>query len=65
MTEKQLIDELGGIAAVSTALGIDRSAVGNWRLADRRIPWKHRPAIARMAAERAVNLPADFWGVTA
>lgn len=61
-TMKQLIDDLGGIKAVSEALGVDRSAVGNWRLEGRSIPWKHRPAIARLAAEKAVNLPLDFWG---
>ena len=62
---KQLIDQLGGIKAVADALGVDRSAVSNWRLEGRHIPWKHRPAIARMAAEKAVNLPSDFWGVAA
>ncbi|RPI59353.1 MAG: hypothetical protein EHM48_09030 [Planctomycetaceae bacterium] len=59
---KQLIDDLGGIKAVSEALGVDRSAVGNWRLKGRSIPWRWRPAIARLAADKAVNLPADFWG---
>lgn len=62
---KQLIDDLGGIKPVADALGVDKSAVGNWRLSGRNIPWKHRPAIARLAAERAVNLPANFWGVAA
>ena len=60
--EKELIDNLGGIGAVAEALKVDRSAVGNWRLAGRSIPWKHKPAIARLAAEKAVNLPANFWG---
>ena len=61
--EKELIDALGGIGAVSEALRVDRSAVSNWRLQGRRIPYKHRPAIARLAADRAVDLPAGFWGV--
>lgn len=60
--EKQLIDALGGISVVSEALKVDRSAVSNWRLKGRRIPWKHRPAIARLAADRAISLPSDFWG---
>lgn len=59
--EKQLIDALGGIRAVSEALQVDRSAVSNWRLEGRRIPWKHKPAIARLAADRAVSLPSNFW----
>ena len=63
--DKELIDTLGGIKAVAQALSVDPSAVSNWRLKGRRIPWKHRPAIARLAAEKAVNLPADFWGIAA
>ena len=43
--------------------GASRSAVSNWRLKGRAIPWKHRPALARLAAERAVNLPSGYWGV--
>lgn len=62
---KQLIDQLGGIKAVAAELGVDKSAVSNWRLEGRSIPWKHRPAIARMAAVKAVNLPVDFWGQAA
>ena len=60
---KQLIDQLGGIKAVAEYLSVDRSAVGNWRLAGRSIPWKHRPGIARLAADRAVDLPPGFWGI--
>jgi hypothetical protein len=62
MTAKSLIDQLGGISAVSEATGAKKGAVANWRLAGRTIPWKHRPVIARLAAERAINLPTDFWG---
>ena len=62
MTSKALIDQLGGIGPVAAATGAHRSAVSNWRLAGRNIPWKHKPAIARLAADRAVSLPADFWG---
>ena len=60
--QRDLIDALGGIPAVAQALGVGRSAVSNWRLKGRQIPWKHRPALARMAAERAVALPDGFWG---
>lgn len=59
--DKTLIAQLGGAKAVAEALKLDRSAVGNWTLVGRRIPWKHRPAIARLAAERAVALPPAFW----
>ncbi len=58
---KQLINELGGPKAVADRLKTSHGAVRNWMLADRSIPWKYRPAIARLAAERAVQLPADFW----
>ena len=59
---KELIDQLGGIKAVAAALETTPSAVANWRLAGREIPWKRRHAIARLAAELGVSLPADFWG---
>lgn len=58
---KQLIDQLGGIKPVAEYLNVDRSAVGNWRLKGRQIPWKHRMGIARLAAERGVDLPSGFW----
>ncbi len=61
MDDKALIDKLGGILAVSEATSATKSAVSNWRLDGRGIPWKHKPAIARLAAERAVALPTDFW----
>lgn len=64
MTE-DIISKLGGLGEVADKLRVERSAVSNWRLPGRRIPWKHRPALARLAAERAVPLPADFWGETA
>ena len=65
MTDKDLILKLGGIGEVAAYTGAHRSAVSNWCLADRNIPWKHRPVLARMAAEKAVALPPDFWGVAA
>lgn len=59
--DRDIIDLLGGPGALAETLKVTKAAVINWRLANRRIPWKHRPAIARMAAEKAVALPADFW----
>jgi DNA-binding transcriptional regulator YdaS (Cro superfamily) len=58
---QHIIDKLGGNKAVADALGIKANVVANWRLADRQIPWRHRPALARLAVERAVSLPEDFW----
>lgn len=60
---EQLIDDLGGNTALAKALNLTPNAVSNWRT--RGIPWKLRPQIARMANEKAVPLPSDFWGETA
>lgn len=56
-----LIDALGGNQAVAEALGVSSNAVANWKMPERGIPWKRRHIIARMAAERGVTLPEDFW----
>jgi hypothetical protein len=61
MDTKQFIDSLGGIGFIADHLNVTTSAVANWRLAGRAIPWKHRPALARLAAEKAVNLPPLYW----
>jgi len=58
-----LLDKLGGNKAVADALKTSPGAVANWRLPNRAIPWKHRPTLARIAAERGVTLPGDFWAV--
>jgi len=63
--EHQLIDELGGVKAVAEALGLNSNVVANWKLEGRSIPWKRRHAIARLAADRGVALPGDFWGIAA
>lgn len=55
-----LIDELGGNIALAEIMGCTPNAVSNWR--SRGIPWKKRPIIARLAAERGVSLPLGFWG---
>lgn len=63
---RQLIESLGGAKRVADDLSTTHGAVRNWMLAGRSIPWRYRPAIARLAAERAVQLPVDFWeGVAA
>lgn len=59
----RLIDELGGNTALARELELTPNAISNWRA--RGIPWKMRPVIARMAAERGVVLPVDFWGEVA
>lgn len=62
---KQLISELGGVQKIAADLQVSPGAVRNWQLAGRNIPWKYRPAIARIAAERAVSLPESFWDAVA
>lgn len=61
----EIIEALGGNKAVSEALGVAPNVVANWQLPNRDIPWKRRHAIARLAAERGITLPADFWGQAA
>ena len=60
---EQLIEKLGGNRVLAETLGVTPNAVSNWRT--RGIPWKVRPVIARMAAERGLALPEDFWGEAA
>ena len=60
-----LIDALGGYKALAQELGVTQNAESNWRSPDRVFPWSKRPVIARMAAERGVALPSDFWGEAA
>ncbi len=55
---KELINALGGASAIAKELNLAPSRVGNW--ASRGIPWKFRPAIAKLAQERAVKLPIRF-----
>lgn len=60
---EQLIDDLGGNSALAKELNLTPHAISNWR--SRGIPWKMRPTIARMAEERGLQLPDDFWGEAA
>lgn len=55
----KIIEALGGNRAVAEALGVAPNVVANWHR--RNIPWPRRQAIARLAAERGVVLPANFW----
>jgi len=59
MKTNPLIEALGGTVALATALGADRSTVANWHA--RPIPWRRRHDIAKLAAERGVPLPTDYW----
>lgn len=59
------LDDLGGNKELAEALGVSSNAVSNWRSPERDIPWRHRHVIARMAAERGVELPKGFWGEAA
>ncbi len=65
MARQDLIEALGGIKAVAAELNTTPSAVANWRLQTRSIPWRFRPILAKIAAERAITLPEDFWGEAA
>ena len=58
-----LIDQLGGNRVLAEKLQVTPNAVSNWR--ERGIPWRLRPAIARMATESGVSLPEGFWGEAA
>ena len=61
METRQLIAALGGIAVVAAATSAKPKAISAWGLPGRGIPHKHKPAIARLAAERAIDLPTGYW----
>lgn len=54
-----LIDELGGAPAVARTLNLKTNVVSNWHKRGR-IPWRWRPAIARLAASKEILVAADF-----
>jgi hypothetical protein len=58
MTHSEIIDALGGPSAVGAAVKSKPNSVSMWR--ERGIPWKRRLAVARLAKEKSVPLPADF-----
>lgn len=53
MRPDELIDALGGSAAVADFLGVEINAVGNWR--KRGFPAWALPKLGRMCRERNVN----------
>ena len=64
MAQSIFIDELGGPKVVAELLGKNAGAVAMWRTRNS-IPWRYRPALAKVAAERGLSLPEDFWGEAA
>jgi hypothetical protein len=59
LSDKAVIDRLGGIAAVASALKYSTDyAVKKWY--QRGIPWKHRAKVKQLAAQKRKRLPADF-----
>lgn len=59
MEHSKLIADLGGSKSVADAIGAAPNAVANWN--KRRIPWRYRHVVAKLAAERGVELPSGFW----
>lgn len=56
-----LIQKLDGPKAVAERLGeVSEAAVYKW--GKRGIPWKWRRAVAAIAREKRIRLPADFLG---
>lgn len=55
---RDFIAALGGSGVVAAHLGLRLNRVGNW--GKRGIPWQFRPAIAEMAKERRIKVPANF-----
>jgi hypothetical protein len=60
MEHSKLISDLGGSKALADALGTSPNRVANWNKRD--IPWRYRHVVAKLAAERGVELPQGFWG---
>jgi hypothetical protein len=56
---RELIQALGDRTKIAAALGVKPSRVGMWNY--RGVAWRYRPAVARLASERGVKLPQDFW----
>lgn len=58
MTHDELINALGGTAAVSKLTGRDKSTVSLWR--ERGISWMCRPIVAHEAGKHKIELPEGF-----
>jgi hypothetical protein len=59
MTHAEIIDGLGGTVVVANHFGLTAAAVSFWK--SRGIAWEYRPAIAELAKDKALELPADFF----
>lgn len=55
---KDFIKALGGPAAVADARGVTLRAARSWQY--RGVPWRQRPAVARIAEQMGVDLPPGF-----
>lgn len=54
-----LVQDLGGSGVVAKALKLKQNTVSMWGTRGR-IPWRYRPALARLAEQEGVTIPADF-----
>jgi DNA-binding transcriptional regulator YdaS (Cro superfamily) len=70
MTPEEALDEasdiIGSMQALGERLGVTKGAVGQWKLAGRRIPAEHCPAIERATggAVRCEQLRPDVdWAI--
>lgn len=58
LSDPEVIAALGGPSALSRHLGYTPNRVKQWKRLG--IPWEHRGAVAKIAAEQGVELPPDF-----
>lgn len=63
MTHAEIIEKLGDYTGIAVALGepgkpLPIGTTSVWK--SRGVPWKYRPALARLAKSKGVLLPADF-----
>lgn len=61
MNDAQVIEALGGHAAVAEKLGVSRDTARHF--AKRVIPWRYRDKIKKLARGKKIALPADFLEV--
>lgn len=60
-TNLDFIKALGGIDEVAATLEKTPRAVKAWALPDRGIPWKYRKQVEKLAKQKRVPIPEDFW----
>lgn len=53
-----LIDALGGTGFLAKELAQRHNTISTWRT--RKVPWRWRPHLARMAGERGIPIPDGF-----